>query len=144
MIDCNNCKPMLSGLLDKELSPEETALVNDHLIRCAGCRKEYEELVKTNSYLGSISLREPEDIILDKLWNKPFSRFTHLTGIFLVIFGYLLFIGYSIYQLLHDPKEALLVKFAVCTIITGLIILFPCYPEMVQQNGIKASNSHFH
>ena len=42
--DLNEYRPLLMGLMDGELTPEEAAKVNDALIRSAVLRDEYEKL----------------------------------------------------------------------------------------------------
>ncbi len=47
MNDCMKYKKLLMGLIDDELTSEEITDIQQHLTRCAECRKEYEELKST-------------------------------------------------------------------------------------------------
>ena len=47
MSECEKYHGLLVGLLDKELTPEETVEINEHLIRCSACREKYEQLKET-------------------------------------------------------------------------------------------------
>ncbi len=73
--ECEKYKGLMMGLMDGELSGEEASEVNSHLIRCEACREEYEELQKTSNKLKDISLAEPYDAVLDRVWKseKSFS-----------------------------------------------------------------------
>lgn len=122
-MNCEDCRPLLMGLLDKELTTEESSTVNEHLIRCSSCRLEYEELSLGNSKLKSVSFKEPEDIVLERVWNTPFSAFTRWSGILLVVAGYLVLIGYGFYEYLQDRGEPVLPKIALAAVVTGFSIL---------------------
>ncbi len=122
-MECKVCKPLLMGLLDGELTSEESAEVNDHLIKCSGCRHEFEELSSDDKKLRGIAFREPGEEELNRLWKSPFSRFSRISGLLLVLFGYLLLLGYGIYEFLNDREEALLPKLALMAVVTGFFIL---------------------
>ena len=84
----SNCEPfrgLLVGLLDGELTPDETRQINDHLTRCATCRTEYEQLRETSGKLAAISFREPDDAVLAQVWKSPFSRLARNTSLVLII-----------------------------------------------------------
>ena len=61
MKDCEKYKGLLMGLIDDELTPEEAGEVNAHLIKCAECREEYEELRTTAAKIEKASFEEPTD-----------------------------------------------------------------------------------
>ena len=50
---------LLSSYLDNELSPGESAAVQEHLLDCADCRDAYEGLRATKVLLGALPLAEP-------------------------------------------------------------------------------------
>jgi anti-sigma factor RsiW len=50
---------LLSAYLDGELSPQETAAVQEHLMDCAACREAYDGLRATKGLLGQLPLAEP-------------------------------------------------------------------------------------
>ena len=49
--ECSRTRDVLSGYVDRGLSPEETARVEEHLSRCQGCREELESLRATVALL---------------------------------------------------------------------------------------------
>ena len=122
----NKCEPfkgLLVGLLDGELTPDEARQINDHLTRCAACRAEYEQLRETTGKLSAISFREPDDAVLARVWNSPFSRRTRNTAWGLIIGGYAGLMGYGLFELLTSGTEELPAKLGLAAIIVGFLIL---------------------
>lgn len=123
MPDCAEYKVLMMGLMDNELTPEETTDVNQHLIRCEACRKEFDELSRSYSKLGAVSFSGPSDDELDRIWKSPFSRFTRNAGLFIVFAGWIALIVYSLIEFFRSDTEPLLPKITFMGIIIGLIIL---------------------
>jgi len=122
-LDSSHIKELLTGFVDKELSPEDTQTVNDHLIRCGSCRTEYEKLLATAKQLDSISFEEPEDRILATIWRKPYSRFQKRSGLVMVIGGYVSLGLFAIYEYLMDGSVAVIPKIAAFSILVGFVVL---------------------
>lgn len=57
MIDCNECREMISCLLDGELDEEEQTLVRGHISACPECRRVYEAFCAISD-----GMREPEPL----------------------------------------------------------------------------------
>ena len=123
MKTCEDFRPLLMGLMDGELSAEEAASTNDHLIRCAACREEYEQIARTCEKIGAVSFQEPGDAEMDRLWRSPFSRFARNAGWLLVLLGYLGLIGYGLYEFMRSGTEALFAKVALGAVMAGTGIL---------------------
>ena len=123
MPDCTEYKVLMMGLMDNELTPEETADVNQHLVRCETCRKEFDELSRSYSKLEAVSFSGPSDDELDRIWKSPFSRFTRNAGVFIVFAGWITLIIYSLVEFFSSDTEPLLPKIASAGIIIGFIIL---------------------
>ncbi|MBT3375677.1 MAG: zf-HC2 domain-containing protein [Lentisphaerae bacterium] len=123
MQDCEKCRQLLMGLMDDELTSEESTVVNDHLIRCAACREEYEGLRVSCGKLERVSFVEPTDEVLRELWRSPYSSLARSAGLVLVLGGYAGLIGYGLYEFLTAGREALFVKVAVAAIPLGFGIL---------------------
>jgi anti-sigma factor RsiW len=122
----NHCEPfkgLLVGLLDGELTPDETRQINDHLTRCAACRAEYEQLRETTGKLSAISFREPDDAILAQVWRSPFSRLARNTSLVLIIGGYASLMGYGLFQFLTSGTKELPAKMGLAAIVLGFLIL---------------------
>jgi len=123
MPDCTEYKSLMMGLMDNELTPEETADVNQHLVRCEACRKEFDELSRSYSKLESVSFSGPADDELDRIWKSPFSRFTRNAGLLIVFAGWITLIIYSLVEFFRSDTEPILPKIAFMGIIIGFIIL---------------------
>jgi anti-sigma factor RsiW len=122
----NHCEPfkgLLVGLLDGELTPDETRQINDHLTRCAVCRAEYEQLRETTGKLAAISFQEPGDAVLAQVWKSPFSRLARNTSLIMIIGGYAALIGYGLFELLTSGRKELPAKMGLAAIVLGFLIL---------------------
>ena len=123
MPDCTEYKHLMMGLMDNELAPEEIADINQHMVRCDTCRKEFDALCRSHSKLSTVSYYRAADNELDRIWRSPFSRFTRNSGLFLVIIGWMTLIVYSLYQFLISDTEPVLPRIALFGIIIGFIVL---------------------
>ena len=123
MNPCEPFKGLLVGLLDGELTPDETRQINDHLTRCAACRAEYEQLRETTGKLTAISFREPDDAVLAQVWKSPFSRLARNTSLVLIIGGYASLMGYGLFELLTSGTKELPAKLGLAAIVLGFLIM---------------------
>lgn len=123
MGECEKYKPLLMGLIDQELTPEEAADVNHHLSRCAKCRAEYESLREAGAKIEAVSFNEPEDEILETLWNPPYSYFTRLSGLIMVIGGWAGLILYILFEWIVRSSGRLLPRISIAVMVLGFILL---------------------
>jgi len=123
MTDCKEYKHLMMGLMDNELTPEEIADINQHMVRCDSCRKEFDTLSQAHTKLESVSFYGAPDDELDRIWKSPFSRFTRNAGLILVIISWLTLIIYSLYEFLKSDIEPVLPRITILGIIIGFIIL---------------------
>ncbi|MCP5104956.1 MAG: hypothetical protein GY950_16335 [bacterium] len=121
--ECEKYKGLMMGLMDGELSGEEAGEVNSHLIRCEACREEYAELQKTSDKLKDISLAEPYDAVLDRVWKSPYSRLSRNFGVFMILGGWVVLLVYSIFEALRSSQEAFLPKTTMAVMVVGFVIL---------------------
>jgi anti-sigma factor RsiW len=124
MSECDKFMPLLSGLLDGELTTEEARQINDHLIRCASCRDDYEQLQQQSSSLSALSIREPQEEALADFWRLPYSRTVRNSGLFLLIGGYIVFLCFGLFNYFTDDSEMLFGKLSVAAMVIGGIIVF--------------------
>jgi hypothetical protein len=121
--ECDSNKGLLMGLMDQELTPEETQEINAHLIRYPNCQEEYEQLRESSGKLGLVSFREPQDAVLRKLWKSPFSRVGLHGGLLMVLGGYATLLLYAIVEMILDNGEPLVPRVAVAAMVIGFILL---------------------
>lgn len=120
--DLDNLRPLLMGLIDGELTPEEAAQVNEALIRSQPLREEYEKLLESSQALESLSMLEPADHVTNRLWKQPYHRLAREGGLWMLIGGYLLLLGYGLVQFLISDEPAL-PRIAVAAIVLGSVML---------------------
>jgi len=114
----------MMGLMDNELTNEESIRLNEHMIRCSSCREEYILLSETSAKLEDMDFKEPDDKIIDKIWKSPYSRFARKAGFIMVILGWLIMTLYSAYEFLFVKETDSIPEFALVIILLGLAILF--------------------
>ena len=124
MTTCEQYKALLAGLLDGELTPEEGAELNTHLIRCASCRADYEELRKTEGKLAALSFVEITDEAATALWRLPYSRLLRNAALLMIIGGYATLIVIAFVAFLVSGTEGLLGKLPAAAIFIGIVLLF--------------------
>ncbi len=130
---CEKYRGLLMGLIDDELTPEETGRINQHRQRCNNCREEYEQLRQTTAKIKSVSFVEPQDEVLARLWKTPYSRFTRNSGLFLVLGGWVALIFYGFYEFLISRSEPVFPKIALAALLIGFfVLLFTVIRERIQ------------
>jgi predicted anti-sigma-YlaC factor YlaD len=123
MVSCENYRTLLSGLLDHELTPEEAIEINDHLIRCASCRADYERIGKANERLEALSFVEVTDEASRAFWRLPYSRAVRNAGLWLIVGGYVSLLLFGFFSFLADGSKGLFGKIAGAAIVIGFVVL---------------------
>jgi anti-sigma factor RsiW len=123
MANCEQYKGLLAGLLDGELTAEEAAELNNHLIRCASCRADYEQLRLTEKNLEAISFVEVTDEAARAFWRLPYSRLLRNASLALIIGGYASLIFYGVIRSLIEGTQGLFQNLAVTAIVIGFVVL---------------------
>jgi len=122
--NCEEYKALMMGMIDGELTDDESMRLNNHMIRCSACRKESEQLKGVSSKLDGIDIKEPDVKIVEKTWKSPYSRLTKNFGILLVIAGWLIMMLYGAYEFLVTKEAESIPKYAFVIILIGITILF--------------------
>ena len=123
MNDCMKYKKLLMGLIDDELTSEEISDIQQHLTRCAECRKEYDELKRTGTKIKKVSFEEPQDKVLKSVWKSPFSRFARISSLIMIIGGWLVLIMYGLIEALSEGEGPVFTKIAVAAVFIGFFVL---------------------
>ena len=123
MADCEHYKGLLAGLLDGELTADEAAAVNNHLIRCASCRADYEQLRQTENRLERISFVEVSDEAARAFWRLPYSRGLRNASLIMIIGGYAALLLYGLVTWLMQGTEGLFQRLSLSAIVIGFLIL---------------------
>lgn len=122
MASCERYRTLLSGLLDAELTPEETVEVNDHLIRCASCRADYEELQRTEPKLAAVSFVEVTDDAARSFWRLPYTRALRNAALLMIIGGYAALLLVAFVGFLSGDED-LGTKLVGASIVIGFLLL---------------------
>jgi predicted anti-sigma-YlaC factor YlaD len=124
MAECKHYKGLLSGMLDGELTSEETVQINEHLIRCASCRADYDELRRTEDKLEVIGFTEITDDAARAFWKLPYSRAVRNASLLMIVGGYATLLLYAFVSFLTDDGEGTSMNdIAGAAIVIGFLVL---------------------
>ena len=123
MKDCEMIQPLLSGLMDGELTPEQSIAANQHLIHCAACRREYDDLVKACDPLRGLAFEEPDASQLERLWRSPCSRLARVGGLALLLCGWLTLLVFVTVEIARDRSAGLPLKLGLAGVALGFLVL---------------------
>jgi len=118
---CEKNKIMLSAMVDNELPPQSVVELNEHMVRCETCRREYDQLCKVSSQLNKSGFEIPEDERMDQFWNAPYTGLAKKLSFLLISAGVMILFLVGLYQffILESPHG--LEAWAVAAIIIGII-----------------------
>lgn len=132
--DLDAIRPLLMGLMDGELTPEEAVRVNDALMRSAALREEFELLRESSGRLEALSLLEAPDAVVRRIWRSPYHRLARNAGLWLVIGGYVALVGYALYCLAAEDGP-IVPRLGVFAIVLGTaILLFTFVRERIESH----------
>lgn len=115
---------LLMGLIDKELTPEESREINEILRRDQALRDEYEHLLTVNDQLKLIGDSHFDEKMLRKVWRSPFRKGMRQLSYLLIGGGFVALLGFSILEYVRHGHKELLPGVAVCGIGLGIVLLF--------------------
>jgi len=122
--NCKNIGPLLSGLLDDELTQQDRQRVELHLEACPACRTTMEELARLRADVGALEAPQPTT----EQWSTMMSAFTTKTsralGWVYGIGGALVLTAYAIRQFAVDDTVPAIVKIGVLAVALGAGFLF--------------------
>ncbi|MCK5000085.1 MAG: zf-HC2 domain-containing protein [Anaerohalosphaera sp.] len=127
-MNCDDYKDLLTAYLDKELTDEQKAGLEEHLKSCESCKGELNEFRKLISITDDIALQEPEDKLWESYWSGGYNRFER--GIGWILFGVaaivlMIYGGFKFVEsIVVDPTIGVLLKIGILAMIVGLSILF--------------------
>lgn len=67
-MDCQKIKKLIPIYLDKELEPQESQVVKDHLADCQACQKELEAYEQSWAMLGEVEEIQPNPGFIGRFW----------------------------------------------------------------------------
>ncbi len=127
-MSCEEFKPLITGYLDDELSPQQQQRLESHLSTCQQCTAELANLADLKENLAMIKFKEPSDAELDRYWKSIYNRLERGLGWILFSAGAIIVLCYGgfklIEQLIKDPSIALLLRIGLMALVFGVVILF--------------------
>ena len=112
IMSCNNYKIMISGYLDGQLSPKNTARLDSHLRHCEICREELAALQKVKDLCRQLRHPLPDDQQWGEFSDRLFGKLQNIqqrrSGGFIAVLGYaagvLLLLTISLFLFLLGPS----------------------------------------
>ena len=127
-MSCQEFKPMITGYLDGELSPEQAQRLQSHLSTCQDCSGELANLRDLKENLAMIKFKEPTDAELERYWKSIYNRLERGLAWILFSAGAIIVLCYGgfklIEQTIKDPSIGLLLKIGLTALVFGAVILF--------------------
>lgn len=117
-------RALLMGLMDGELSPEETSEIQEYLRRDQQLRDEYMDLVRAGDALQLLGETELDEQRLRRLWRTPFEIGLRRSSYLLIGAGFLSLLGYAAWEYVFHEQRDLLPVVASSGVGLGLILLF--------------------
>jgi len=121
--DCENNKIILSAMVDNELPSQSVVKLNDHMVRCETCRREYDQLCKVSSQLNNNGFEIPGDERMDQFWNAPYTGLVKKISFALICGGILILFLVGLYHFFILESHHGLETWAVAAIIIGMVFL---------------------
>ena len=127
-MSCEDMRPLITGSIDGELSPEQCATLEGHLAECDRCRREMEQMSRLAEELVNMAFREPSDDELERYWRCVYNRLERRLGWILFTVGALAVLCCCGYRLIErvtrDPGAGLVLQIGVIALVVGAVLLF--------------------
>jgi len=109
------------------LSKKEKTEVEEHLVQCPECQKEFEETKKLEDVMGKMKLKNPGEEVWKAYWASIYNRLERKAGWILMSIGgmiLLFFGGYKLVEgIIQDPSIPLVFKIGILTFLAGIVML---------------------
>ena len=126
-MDHKRIKELIPSYFDRELSPEQKHMVEEHIQSCAPCKKEWEEMRKFEEVMDKMEFKKPKPETWHMYWTSIYNRLERRLGWILFSVGaiiLLFFGGYKMVEsLIQDPTTPILLKVGILAVLAGVIIL---------------------
>lgn len=124
---CEEYRPLVSGHLDGELSPEESVRLRSHLSTCPDCRNELLQMEELKEVTDAARPEAAPDRFWDHYWLGIYHRLERGVGWILLSAGAAILLGYGLWELalflVRDTALPLLVRVGVGLGAAGIGVL---------------------
>ena len=117
-------KQLLMGLIDGELTDEETREINELLRRNSHLRDELEIHKQTNKTLNLLHSPNLDEAMLRRVWKSPFRKSLRMLSYGMIGLGFATLLGVGIIKYLQSGEGSFLVNVCVGGIGLGMLLLF--------------------
>ena len=127
-MSCEEMRPLITGYIDGELSPDQRAKLEEHLADCEDCRREMEQMTRLTEELAKMEFREPTDDELERYWRCIYNRLERRVAWILFSVGAVAVLcccGFGLIErVARDPGAWLVLKVGVIALVLGAVLLF--------------------
>lgn len=121
---CEHFQALMSGLLDGELGPDESAELEGHLAACGACKAEFDTMKRLVSATSALRVEAPPDEVWDTFLEGVYNRLERRTGWIVFILGVVALALVAAYFFVVEPWGNALAKVLVAAPLIGLAVLF--------------------
>ena len=123
MDECDRIGPLLSGLLDDELTQQDGQRVELHLESCPTCRGTHDELAGLRREIGALKVPQPTTEQWSGFMSVTTRKTTRALGWILGTIGVVILIGFAIWEFSVDDTVPALTKIALLGVGLGVLFL---------------------
>jgi anti-sigma factor RsiW len=122
-VDNDDLDSLISGYLDNELTPEQSAELEARLAASPEYRQELETMRRLVYATSGLRYEDPPEEVWEPFLNNVYNRTERRVGWVLLVVGTVAVLGFGLYHYLFDPWASGLVKLLVATPFVGLALL---------------------
>lgn len=121
---CDRMQALMSGHLDGELGPDETALVEAHVAECEACAAEFGRMKVLVSAASGLVVEAVPDEVWDTFLDNVYNRLERRTGWWILLAGLVVLACALVYLFVIVPWVPLALKVSISVVFAGLTVLF--------------------
>jgi hypothetical protein len=114
----------MSGYVDDELTQQQRQLVDVHLEQCKECSNALTDLEALRERVGAARLKSLDDKVWRETTDDSLIQASAGMGWLILIGGFLLVVGYGVFEFITDPDIATFEKMAASVVYLGFGGLF--------------------
>jgi predicted anti-sigma-YlaC factor YlaD len=126
-MDHQKIKELISSYHDGELEEEQRKKIEEHLQKCAECRREFEEMGKFEEAMRKMELKKPHKEVWEVYWSSVYNRLERQFGWILFSIGAIIFLFFGGYKavegIIQDPTIPVIFKVGILAAMGGIVVL---------------------
>jgi len=109
--------------IDNEMTQEERAEYEEHLLSCDECRRTVERFKELKALTGRVRMKDPTDEFWEDYWKSLYRRMERRVAWIFIIIGAVIFFAYALYEIFISFREFTLDKAGIAFVLAGIILL---------------------